>query len=209
MSDAPVYIHPRALVETSAIGAGTRIWANTHIMNHVQIGRDCNICDGAFIESGVVIGRGVTIKQNVLLCEGVTLGDGVFLGPNVVFTNDLHPRSPRLPLIAKRYHDKGWLCSTRVEPGATLGANSTILCGITIGRWALVAAGATVVHSIKPHALYTGKPGRPLGYVCACTHRLLLEDGHATCEACGRRYHLSEGDLRADPPISLWDNEPA
>ena len=206
MSDASVYIHPRALVETSTIGPGTRIWANTHIMKEVRIGQDCNICDGAFIESGVVIGRGVTIKQNVLLCEGVTVGDGVFLGPNVVFTNDLHPRSPRLPLIAQRYQDKGWLLPTVIEPGATLGANATILCGVTIGRWAMVAAGATVVHSIKPHTLYTGKPGRPLGYLCACTNRLQLEDGRATCEACGRRYAFSEGELRPEQPIALWEN---
>jgi hypothetical protein len=116
MTSPDVYIHPRALVESDAIGPGTRIWANTHIMKGVRIGRDCNICDGAFLETGVEVGRGVTIKQNVILCEGVTVGDGVFLGPNVVFTNDLYPRSPRLPLAAPRYADKSWLTATASNP---------------------------------------------------------------------------------------------
>ena len=207
MTSPDVYIHPRALVESDAIGPGTRIWANTHIMKGVRIGRDCNICDGAFLETGVEVGRGVTIKQNVILCEGVTVGDGVFLGPNVVFTNDLYPRSPRLPLAAPRYADKSWLTATRIEPGATLGANSTIVCGVTIGAWSLVAAGAVVVHDIKPHTLYTGTPGRPLGYLCACTKRLLLDDGKAACAACGRTYELMDGLLTPTQPISLWGHD--
>lgn len=204
MSTSPVFIHPRALVETADIGAGTRIWAHTHIMSGVRIGQDCNLCDGTFVETGVTIGRGVTIKQNVLLCEGVTVDDGVFIGPNVVFTNDLRPRSPRLPLIARRYADKRWLLPTRIETGATLGANTTILCGITIGAWAMIAAGAVVVHPVKPHTLYTGRPGRPLSYVCACAGALHLENHRATCAECRREYELVEGTLRPLEPIPLW-----
>lgn len=208
MTDSSIFIHPRALVESDTIGPGTRIWANTHIMPGVQIGRDCNICDGAFLESGVSIGRGVTIKQNVILCEGVQVGDGVFIGPNVVFTNDLHPRSPRLPLIAARYANKEWLRDTRIEPGATLGANTTILCGITIGAWSMIAAGAVVVHNVKPHVLFTGRPGRPIAYVCACTKGLTIENGQATCASCGRAYRLAEGTLQPSEPIALWQTTP-
>lgn len=207
MADSNIFIHPKALVETEAIGPGTRVWAHAHIMRGVTIGPQCNICDGVFIESGTVIGRGVTIKPQVALGEGVTIEDGVFIGPGVVFTNDLRPRSPRLALAAPRYADKDtWLLPTRIGTGATLGAGVTVSCGITVGAWSFSAAGAALLQSVPDFALMIGNPARQIGYVCACAENLSLQDGQATCKACGRSYALQQGRLQPTQPIQLWEN---
>ena len=205
MTAPGVFIHPQALVESTDIGAGTRIWAHVHVMKDVKIGRDCNICDGAFIESGVAIGRGVTIKQRVEICEGVMIADGVFIGPGAVFTNDLHPRSPRTLAAVDRYEDKSWLTATRLEVGATLGANSTIVCGVTMGPWSFAAAGAVVVRNVASFTLVAGNPARPIGRVCACGLSLTLKDGAGSCGTCGRKYLLEGGQLRPTQPIQLWN----
>jgi UDP-2-acetamido-3-amino-2,3-dideoxy-glucuronate N-acetyltransferase len=151
-----VFVHDRALCESSEIGPGTRIWAFAHVLDGARIGADCNICDGVFVERNVVVGNRVTVKCGVQLWNGVNLEDDVFVGPNVTFTNDPMPRSRR------------WLNEhprTVVRAGASLGANATILPGLEIGRGAMVGAGAVVTRSVPPHVVVTGNPARIQGYV--------------------------------------------
>jgi acetyltransferase-like isoleucine patch superfamily enzyme len=163
-SDAPM-VHTRALCETTAVGPRTRIWAFAHILDGASIGSDCNICDHAFIEGRVQVGDRVTVKNGVQLFDGVVVEDDVFLGPNCIFTNDLTPRAE----IKKTGES---LSSTLVQRGATIGANATIVCGVTIGRYAFVGAGAVVTRSVSAHALLVGNPARQLGWMCRCGSRL-------------------------------------
>jgi len=149
------YRHSQALVETEDIGPNTRIWAFAHVMNGAQIGSNCNIGEHAFIESGVKLGNNVTVKNGVCLWKGVTVEDDVFLGPNCVFTNDPNPRA----YIKKKESE---LLPTLVQQGATVGANATILCGVTIGSHAFVGAGAVVLRSIQAFALVVVIPGGKL-----------------------------------------------
>ncbi len=161
MSESPktVFVHPKALVDEGArIGAGTRVWAFAHVLKGAVIGRDCNICDHTFIENDVVIGDRVTIKCGVQVWDGVRLGDDVFVGPNATFTNDLFPRS-------KQYPDA--FVQTIVRPGASIGANATILAGVEIGRGAMIGAGAVVTKSVPPYAIVVGNPARILGFATA------------------------------------------
>lgn len=155
------YIHNTALVETDQIGAGTKIWAFAHVMPDVEIGDDCNIGDHVFIESGVRVGNGVTIKNNALIWKGVHVADYVYIGPSVVFTNDRSPRSSRLPLIKKQgTSEADWLVETYVEEGASIGANATILPGVTLGRYCMVGAGSVVTKDVPPFALMVGNPAK-------------------------------------------------
>jgi len=174
-------IHPTALVETDHVGPGTRIWAFVHILKGAVIGRDCNIGDHCYIEGGVQIGDEVVIKNGVSLWTGVTIEDRVFIGPNVAFTNDLVPR-------AKVYRDD--YDHTLVKEGASIGANATLLCPLTIGRYALVGAGAVVTRDVPDFGLVYGNPARLVGFVCKCGQRLPFtpeQDGTATC-SCGLSY---------------------
>jgi acetyltransferase-like isoleucine patch superfamily enzyme len=180
--------HPTALVESDAIGAGTRIWAYAHVLPGACIGANCNIGDHAYIEGGAVLGDNVTIKNGVYVWEGVWLGDGVFVGPGAVFTNDLYPRSPRLPAVATRYIAKDWLRPTRVLEGVTIGANATIICGITLGAYAFISAGAVVRQDVPPHALMLGVPARQRGWVCHCAHPLRKQEDGWFCPECHRTY---------------------
>ncbi|GAA1805840.1 isomerase [Planosporangium flavigriseum] len=150
------FVHPNGLCESTDIGDGTRIWAFAHVLPGARVGADCNICDGVFIENDVTVGDRVTVKCGVQLWDGVTLEDDVFVGPNVTFTNDRMPRSRQYPEEFLR---------TRVEAGASIGANATILPGITIGRSAMVGAGAVVTRSVPPYAIVVGNPARLTGYV--------------------------------------------
>lgn len=147
--------HPQALVENNHVGTGTRIWAFAHILPGARIGADCNICDGVFIENDVNIGDRVTIKCGVQVWDGVTLEDDVFIGPNATFTNDPFPRS--------RLHPKEFP-RTLVRHGASIGANATILPGLTIGPNAMVGAGAVVTRDVPPNAIVVGNPARITGY---------------------------------------------
>lgn len=183
-----VYIHPTAIVETQQIGQGTRIWAFTHVMQGVSIGSNCNVGDHSFIETGAVIGDNVTIKNGNMIWEGITLQDGVFVGPNVFFTNDLYPRSPRLPQATKRYQSREWLLPTLVKHGATLGAGAIILAGITIGEFSLVAAGAVVTKAVPPYALVVGNPAHVRGWVCQCGQPLRFQGDAASCGNCGLNF---------------------
>ena len=150
------FLHPNALCESKTIGAGTRIWAFAHVLPGARIGRDCNICDGVFVENDVVVGDRVTVKCGVQLWDGVRLQDDVFVGPNSTFTNDPFPRSRKPPEN---------FAVTTVERGASIGANATILSGITIGRGAMVGAGAVVTHAVPRFAVVAGNPARIVGYV--------------------------------------------
>jgi UDP-2-acetamido-3-amino-2,3-dideoxy-glucuronate N-acetyltransferase len=148
--------HDSALVDSHHIGEGTRVWAYSHILEGARIGFDCNICDHTFIENDVVVGDRVTVKCGVQLWDGLRVEDDVFIGPNVTFTNDKSPRS-------KQHLSK--YPRTIVKRGASIGANSTILPGITIGDHAMVGAGAVVTHNVPPHAKVVGNPARIVGYV--------------------------------------------
>ena len=197
-----VFIHPRALVETDDIGSGTRIWAFAHIMDGARIGKNSNIGDHCFIESGAVIGDNTTIKNGNMIWEGVTLEDGVFVGPHVFFTNDLHPRSPRLPQVRRRYSDKrNWLVPTKVQRGATLGAGAVILAGVTVGEYALVAAGAIVTKPVPSHALVKGNPAAVTGWVCQCGETLHFRTRSANCRACGLQFRLGRKRIRSLLPL--------
>jgi UDP-2-acetamido-3-amino-2,3-dideoxy-glucuronate N-acetyltransferase len=176
-----VFVHELALCESDEIGPRTRVWAFAHVLTGARIGADCNVGDHAYIEGGAVLGDKVTVKNNVLVWDGVTVEDEVFLGPNVVFTN--HPR----PRVVFKVGRAAWE-PTLVRRGATIGANATIVCGITIGRWAMVGAGSVVTADVPDHALVVGNPGRRAGWVCQCG-RTLPED--LACE-CGRCYALTE-----------------
>lgn len=189
--------HPTALVETASVGARTRIWAFVHVMRGARVGPDCVIGDHSFVESGVRIGRGVTVKNGVSLWEGVEVGDYAFLGPNATFTNDLLPRSPRIPAMAGRYRTKRWLRKTHIGMGATVGANATVLCGVHIGRFAMIAAGCVVTTNVPDHALWAGVPGRLRGHVCRCGNALAFVDGRTTCRRCRLAYSHRGGRVRS------------
>lgn len=190
-----IFVHPTALVETDQIGNGTRVWAFTHLMHGARIGERCNIGSHSFIEAGVVIGNNVTIKNGNMIWDGVVLEDGVFVGPQVVFTNDRYPRSPRLPAAAQRYSDRRWLVPTRVCTGAALGAGAVILAGHTVGAYATVAAGAVVTRRIPAYALVAGTPARLQGWVCQCGRPLVLQEQRGSCDACQRSYVRQDAGL--------------
>jgi acetyltransferase-like isoleucine patch superfamily enzyme len=151
-----VFVHANALCETKDVGAGTRIWAFAHVLAGARIGRDCNICDGVFVENDVVVGDRVTVKCGVQLWDGVSLEDDVFVGPNATFTNDHFPRSRVRPETYLR---------TTIRRGASIGANATILPGIEVGSGAMVGAGAVVTRTVPPNAIVLGNPARITGYV--------------------------------------------
>lgn len=179
------FCHEKAVVEPGArVGSGTRIWAFTNIKNGAVVGAGCNICDGSFVEAGAVLGNQVTLKNGVAVFAGVTLEDDVFCGAHVVFVNDLYPRSHRRT---------PWeLKPVVVKKGATLGANAVILGGITIGPYALIAAGAVVTKDVPAYALVMGNPARVHGHVCICGKPL---SDSLVC-SCGVRFLRQGQDVR-------------
>ena len=181
------FIHPQALVDPGAvIGTGTRVWAFAHVCNGAVVGADCNLCDHTFFEKGVRLGDRVTIKCGIYLWEGITLEDDVFVGPAVAFTNDLRPRSKKYPTKFGK---------TLLAQGCSVGANATIL-PVTIGCWAMVAAGSVVTHDVPAFALVRGNPARLAGWVCRCAEKLNFKETSAVC-ACGRHFEkYSETSIR-------------
>ena len=175
-----VYIHPKAIVETRNIGEQTRIWAFTHILEGAAIGKNCNICDHTFIEGKVIVGSNVTIKSGVYLWDGLEIEDNVFIGPSATFTNDIRPRSKSYPSEFEK---------TYIKKGASIGANATIICGLTIGEWAVVGAGSVVTKDVPDYGLVYGSPARIKGYVCECSEDIVFENSKAKC-ACGKAYEL-------------------
>jgi acetyltransferase-like isoleucine patch superfamily enzyme len=188
-----IYIHPTAIVETRQIGRGTRIWAFTHIMKDVSLGTDCNVGEHCFIEAGVMIGNNVTIKNGNMIWEGVTIEDGVFVGPQVLFTNDLYPRSPRLPQASKRYSDRQWLRPIRLGYGTSLGAGSVMLAGVTTGEFSMVGAAAVVTKNVPAYALMLGAPASVRGWVCTCGQPLRFQAEYAQCGDCGLEFIQDDG----------------
>jgi acetyltransferase-like isoleucine patch superfamily enzyme len=177
--DPSVFVHEKGLCESDDVGARTRVWAFAHVMRGAVVGSDCNIGDHAFIEQGARIGNRVTVKNAVLVWDGVTVEDEVFLGPNMVFTNVRDLRAALRPRPDQ-------FLPTRVRVGASIGANATIVCGVTVGERALVAAGGVVAADVPAYALVAGNPARRLAWVCGCGEKLPAE---LAC-ACGRRYRL-------------------
>lgn len=180
-----IKIHESSEVSPKAeIGQGTSIWQNCIIQEDVIIGENCNIGANVFIEKGVRIGAGVKIKNNIAIYSGVEIEDDAFLGPNCVFTNVINPRA----FISRKHEFK----KTIVNKGATIGANATIICGHTIGRYSMIGAGTVVAHNVPDYALVVGNPDRLLGYVCECGCRL-GED--YICFECGKQYELIDGKV--------------
>lgn len=176
------YVDSRAVCETSSVGEGTRIWGFTHIMEKARIGKNCKLGEQVFVEGEVAIGDGCTIKNGVALWDGVTLEDHVFVGPYAVFTNDLRPRAfLRKPFL-----------KTLVKRGATIGANSVVVCGVTVGEFAMVGAGSTVLEDVPAHALVVGNPARVVAKLCYCGERLRDQE---LCPACA--VPLSQNSLEA------------
>lgn len=191
------FSHPHAIVDSVQIGKGTRVWAFSHVCRDAHIGAHCNIGEGCYIENGAHLGDNVTVKNNVLIWEGVTIENDVFIGPGVVFTNDLFPRSPRFELVKDRYVNKAWLKPTRICRGAALGANATILCGLTVGQFALIGAGAVVTINVPAFALVAGNPARILGHVCACGQRLPRGRTTRVCRVCGHHYRQTKTGIQS------------
>jgi UDP-2-acetamido-3-amino-2,3-dideoxy-glucuronate N-acetyltransferase len=182
---ADYFVHESSYVdEPCQIGAGTRIWHFSHVMKNCVIGRDCNIGQNVVISPEVRVGDGCKIQNNVSLYTGVVLEDHVFCGPSMVFTNVVNPRSE---IVRKDEYRK-----TLVRRGASLGANSTIVCGITIGEYAFVAAGSVVTRDVPDFALVVGSPARRTAWMCRCGIKLRESESgvDAECAACGTRYRL-------------------
>ena len=189
--ETSLYVHPTAEISPDAhIGAGTRIWGQVQVREHAQIGKTCNIGKGVYIDAHVRIGSNVKIQNHVSVFEGVTLEDGVFIGPHVCFTNDLLPRAIS-PDGKLKSADDWKITPTLVKFGAAIGAGSVIICGITIGEFALIGAGSVVTRDVSPHALVFGNPAHQQGYVCHCARRLSdiqEQDGKlkGICVTCGQ-----------------------
>jgi UDP-2-acetamido-3-amino-2,3-dideoxy-glucuronate N-acetyltransferase len=186
MTDKGYFVHPSSYVdEPCVIGEGTKIWHFSHVMKDVVIGRGCNIGQNVLVASGVRIGDDCKIQNNVSLYTGVVLEDHVFCGPSMVFTNVVNPRSE---VVRKSEYRQ-----TLVKRGASIGANATILCGLTIGAYAFVGAGAVVTRDVPDFALVVGNPARRTGWMCRCGIKLALAGETARCSACGTGYRLQAG----------------
>ena len=182
------YVHPSAIIDEGCIvGEGSKIWHFTHLMQCV-VGSNCNIGQNVFIASDVTLGNNVKVQNNVSLYSGVTCADDVFIGPSVVFTNILTPRSH---VVRKDQYQ-----TTLLGKGSSIGANATILCGITIGKYALIGAGAVVTKSVLPYALVVGNPARQIGWVSEHGHTLELDAfDKAACPETGEVYELIDGEI--------------
>ncbi len=190
MDKPSFFVHETSLIdEDVSIGDGTRIWHFCHVQRGAHIGARCSLGQNVNISNNVRIGDGCKLQNNVSLYEGVELEDYVFCGPSCVFTNDLTPRAkyPKGPAGYKR---------TLVREGASIGANATIVCGHTVGRWALIGAGAVVTQNVPDYALMLGVPAQQRGWVCECGHVLHFDAPETSCPNCGRRYgKVSETEI--------------
>nr|WP_320161333.1 acyltransferase [uncultured Methanoregula sp.] len=189
MEKTEIFIHPTSLVSPeSQIGTGTKIWQFCTVLPGAEIGENCNLSQNVYVEGKSKIGNRVKIKNNVSIYECVTIEDDVFIGPSAVFTNVINPRSfwPR----------KNEFLTTHVQKGATIGANATVICGITVGQYAMIGAGSVITRSVPDYALIYGVPARQHGWVCYCGSRLIKEEESSfVCTSCNRKYHLKDNKL--------------
>ena len=187
------FAHETSCVDDGAeVGSGTKIWHFSHIMQDSRIGEDCNIGQNVVVSPGCVIGQNVKIQNNVSIYTGVILEDDVFCGPSMVFTNVVNPRS--------HVNRKSEYKTTLVRRGASIGANATIICGVTLGTYCFIGAGAVVTRDVPDFGLVVGNPGRLRGYVCYCGEKLNVNmDSNAIefseCQCCGKRYRLTDSQL--------------
>ncbi|MBK7809865.1 MAG: N-acetyltransferase [Saprospiraceae bacterium] len=184
MEEKKYFVHESSFIdEPCTIGEGTKIWHFSHIMSDCIIGKDCNIGQNVVVSPGVILGDRVKVQNNVSIYTGVICEDEVFLGPSMVFTNVINPRSS--------VNRRGQYAQTKVEFGASIGANATIVCGVTIGRFAFIGAGAVITKNVPSYALFVGNPARQSGWMSEYGHKLVFDqDGKATCPESGQIYHL-------------------
>ncbi len=189
MSARPYFVHETAVVDNGAhIGSGTKVWHFSHLMTDCRIGEDCNLGQNVFIATGVTLGDRVKVQNNVSIYAGVEIEDDVFLGPSMVFTNVINPRST--------VNRKAEYMRTLVKKGATIGANATIVCGVTIGKFAFIGAGAVVTKNVPDYALVTGNPARQSGWMSEAGGKLIFDNhGIAACPITGAGYHLINGTV--------------
>ena len=186
---AEYFAHESSYIDEGAsIGRGTKIWHFCHVMPGAVIGERCNLGQNVVVMPGTRLGNNVKVQNNVSIYEGVELEDDVFCGPSCVFTNVVNPRSH---VSRKSEYQK-----TLVRRGASIGANATILCGIALGEYSFIGAGAVVRSDVPAFALMVGVPARRVGWMCRCGVRLQLREGRATCSGCGSSYRETEGVLR-------------
>ncbi|KAF5083467.1 UDP-2-acetamido-3-amino-2,3-dideoxy-D-glucuronate N-acetyltransferase [anaerobic digester metagenome] len=185
--DSSYIAHETAVIDAGcAIGNGTRIWHFSHIMSNCTIGKNCNIGQNVVVSPDVVLGDNVKVQNNVSIYTGVICEDDVFLGPSMVFTNVVNPRSA--------VNRKSEYKKTLVKRGATIGANSTIVCGITLGEFCFIGAGAVVTKDVKPYALVVGNPARQTGWMSEFGHKLSFnQEGIAICPESNGQYRLNDG----------------
>ncbi|MDY0288973.1 MAG: DapH/DapD/GlmU-related protein [Sphaerochaeta sp.] len=186
-NNSSFYVHPSSFVDDNVIiGEGTKVWHFCHIQKGASIGKNCSLGQNVNISNNVIVGDGCKIQNNVSLYEGVVLEDHVFCGPSCVFTNDLTPRAkyPKGPAGYRK---------TLVKEGASIGANATIVCGVSIGRWALIGSGAVVTKDVSDHALMVGVPAIQKGWACECGSVL---DESLKCKACDRTYERSDSCIQ-------------
>jgi UDP-2-acetamido-3-amino-2,3-dideoxy-glucuronate N-acetyltransferase len=184
------WAHETAIVDAGAqIGAGTRVWHWVHICAGARIGANCVLGQNVFVGNKVVIGNNVRIQNNVSVYDDVTLEDDVFCGPSMVFTNVINPRS--------HVSRKDEYLPTRVRRGASIGANTTVVCGNEIGEYAFIGAGAVVTRAVPDYAIVVGSPAKRIGWMCRCGERLSGQTGVVTCSACTSRYRVESNTCRA------------
>jgi UDP-2-acetamido-3-amino-2,3-dideoxy-glucuronate N-acetyltransferase len=183
------FAHESSYIDDGAvIGDGTRIWHFCHVLPGAVIGERCNLGQNVVVMGGTTLGNNVKVQNNVSIYEGVVLEDDVFCGPSCVFTNVTNPRS--------HVSRKSEYRRTLVRRGSSIGANATIVCGVTLGEYCFIGAGAVVRSDVPAYALMVGVPARRVGWMCQCGVRLQLQDGRASCAACGATYHERERVLR-------------
>lgn len=191
MSD--YFAHESSYVDAGArVGKGTKIWHFCHVMAGAEVGARCNLGQNVVVMPGTRLGNNVKVQNNVSIYEGVVLEDDVFCGPSCVFTNVMNPRSH----VSRKHEYR----TTLVRRGASIGANATIVCGVTLGEYAFIGAGAVVNRDVPAYALMVGVPARRAGWMCQCGERLRLEAGNATCASCGASYREAGAELRQIAP---------
>jgi len=188
-ANSPVFIHSSAIVDEGAeIGAGSKIWHFTHIMSTAQLGNNCNLGQNVFVGSNVIIGSGVKIQNNVSIYSGVEIEDDCFLGPSMVFTNVINPRSS----VERKEEYK----LTKVQRGCSIGANATIICGVTLGEYSFVGAGSVVTKDVADFALVVGNPAKQIGWMSTFGEKLHFdENGEANCKSSGDKYRLEHNQV--------------